>query len=49
LANYEPRVVVDNVVVGGDIDANGFDVSIFFHVVNSPEPIEISLFLERLR
>ena len=49
LKNYEPRVTVDNVIVSGDLDKNGFNVSIFFTVINTPEPIEISLFLERTR
>ena len=49
LQNYEPRVTVDNVIVSGDLDNNGFNVSIFFTVINTPEPIEISLFLERTR
>ena len=49
LKNYEPRVIVDNVSVTGDLDKNGFNVSIFFTVINSPEPIEIALFLERVR
>ena len=49
LQNYESRVIVDNVIVSGDLDNNGFNVSIFFTVINSPEPIEISLFLERVR
>ena len=49
LRNYEPRVIVNDVVVSGDLDNNGFNVSIFFTVINTPEPIEISLFLERTR
>ena len=49
LTNFEPRVNVDNVVVSGDLDRNGFNVSIFFTVLNSPEPIEVALFLERIR
>ena len=49
LNNYEPRVVVDDVSVTGDLDNNGFNVSIYFTVINTPEPIEISLFLERIR
>ena len=49
LANSEPRVTVDNVVVSGDLDRNGFNVSILFTVLNSPEPIEVALFLERIR
>ena len=35
--------------ITGNIDRNGFNISIFFRVINSPEPIEISLFLERIR
>jgi len=35
--------------ITGNIDRNGFNVSIFFRIVNSPEPIEVSLFLERIR
>ena len=49
LTNFEPRVNVDNVVVSGDLDRNGFNVSILFTVLNSPEPIEVALFLERIR
>ena len=49
LENFESRVVVTDVVVSGDLDRNGFNVSIFFTVVNSPEPIEVGLFLERIR
>ena len=35
--------------ITGNIDRNGFNVSIFFRIINSPEPIEVSLFLERIR
>ena len=49
LKNFESRVVVDNVRVTGSLDNNGFNVSIFFTVINTPQPIEISLFLERTR
>ena len=49
LKNYESRVIVDDVRVSGDLNANGFNVSIYFTVVNSPEPVEVALFLERIR
>ena len=49
LTNYEPRVIVNDISVTGDLDKNGFNVSIFFRVINSPEPIEVALFLERAR
>ena len=49
LKNFESRVIVDDVRVTGDLDRNGFNVSIFFTVINSPEPVEVRLFLERIR
>ena len=49
LENFESRVIVDDVKVGGNLDNNGFNVTILFRVINSPEPIEIALFLERVR
>ena len=49
LKNFESRVIVTDVRVSGDLDRNGFNVSIFFTVVNSPEPVEVALFLERIR
>ena len=49
LKNFESRVIVDDVRVSGDLDRNGFNVSIYFTVINSPEPVEVDLFLERIR
>ena len=49
LKNFESRVEVTDVRVSGDLDRNGFNVSIHFTVINSPEPVEVALFLERIR
>ena len=49
ISNFEPRATVLSVFVGGDLDKNGFDVTIEFRVVNTPDPVTIELFLERLR
>jgi phage baseplate assembly protein W len=49
IANFEPRATVLSVFVGGDLDRNGFEVTIEFRVVNTPDPVTIELFLERLR
>ena len=49
ISNFEPRAEVISVFVGGDLDRNGFDVTIEFKVVNHPNPVTIELFLERLR
>ena len=47
--NYEPRAEVINVFVAGDLDNNGFNVSLTFRVINTPDPVTVELFLERLR
>lgn len=47
--NYEPRVRVDNIIVNFDYDNNGYNVSLFFTILNRNEPVVINLFLERIR
>ena len=49
LKNFESRVEVNDIRISGDLDRNGFNVSIYFTVINSPEPVEVDLFLERIR
>ena len=49
ISNYEPRAEVIDVFVTGDLDKNGFNVTIEFRVINTPNPVTIELFLERLR
>ena len=49
ISNYEPRAEVIDVFVTGDLDNNGFNVTIEFRVINTPNPVTIELFLERLR
>ena len=49
ISNYEPRAEVIDVFVTGDLDNNGFHVSLSFRVINVPDPVTVELFLERLR
>ena len=49
ISNYEPRAEVLDVFVTGDLDNNGFQVSLSFRVINVPDPVTVELFLERLR
>ena len=49
ISNFEPRAEVIDVFVTGDLDKNGFNVTIEFRVINTPNPVTIELFLERLR
>ena len=47
--NFEPRVNLEQVFVKENYDGNGFDVTLEFFMVNVPNPISVSFFLERLR
>ena len=49
ITNYEPRVDIYDIRCLGDIDRNGYYVTIEFAPINFPEPVTIELFLERLR
>lgn len=47
--NFEPRVKLEQVYVKENYDENGFDVTLEFFMVNVPNPVSVSFFLERLR
>lgn len=49
IGNFEPRVKLEDLVVEPFPDENGYKVFLTFFTVNDPEPVTISLFLERLR
>ena len=49
IKNYEPRCRLVEVANKPDLDRNAYSVSIFFYVVNHPEPVTVESFLERLR
>lgn len=49
ITNFEPRVRLQDVVVEEDVSGDGYNVSITFFLLNLEEPIEVSMFLERLR
>jgi len=49
ITNFEPRVRLLDIKVSGDIDNNGYYVTIHFQPINTPSPVTVELFLERLR
>ena len=49
IKNYEPRCRLVEVANRPNRDRNGYSVSISFYVVNSPNPVQVETFLERLR
>ena len=46
---YEPRCQVNQVITRSSPDENGFYVELSFFVINLPDPIKITFFLERIR
>ena len=49
LTNYEPRVMVREVVAVPNYEAQRYDVSVTFFVKNSTDALTINFFLERVR
>lgn len=47
--NFEPRVRMNNLEVKFDYDNNGYNVKLYFTIINRNEPVAITLFLERIR
>ena len=46
---YEPRAIVNQVIVDPDPNNNGYLITLIVSFVNSPEPTAVEFFLERLR
>jgi phage baseplate assembly protein W len=49
LNNFEPRIKLLSVQVKVDPDSNGYMANIFYRIINQPEPVEITIFLEKKR
>lgn len=49
IINFEPRVEVSKVIATPSPDENKYSVYLEFFVTNSPNPITINFFLERVR
>lgn len=49
LNNYEPRAIIDRIVVQATPDENRIDVTITFQVRNDIQPVSVTIFLERVR
>jgi phage baseplate assembly protein W len=47
--NFEPRAEVSKVTAVASPDENRYNVELEFFVINSPNPITINFFLERIR
>ena len=49
ITNYEPRAKLSQVTVNEQPDRNGIEVTVYFYVMNIPEPVSVSTLLQRIR
>jgi phage baseplate assembly protein W len=49
ILNYEPRVAIESITAIPAPDENGYKVRMVFFIINSPNPVTINFFLERIR
>ena len=49
IGKHEPRVDLTSIRVVPNHDANGYNVTLEFFIVNRADPLELTLFLERIR
>ena len=49
ITNYEPRAVLNRVLVEDAPEKNGVSITVIFSIKNDPEPITLDLILERVR
>lgn len=49
LRTFEPRIRVEDLEIKFDNDNNGYNLKLYFTILNRNEPAVITLFLERIR
>ena len=45
----EPRVALTNIDIVADPDQNGVSITIYFNLINNPEPLSFTFILKRVR
>lgn len=49
IRNYEPRIKVTGLNLIFDYDNNGYNATLEYYIINRPEPLITTIFLERIR
>jgi len=49
VVNYEPRIRIRKINADFSESDNGYNVTIYYTIVNTSQPVTINLFLERIR
>ena len=49
ITNFEPRARISQVAVNEQPDRNGIEVTVYFYVMNMPNPVSVTTVLQRIR
>ena len=49
VSNFENRIRILDIQILDDIERNAYSVSILFSIINRPDPVQLDLFLRRVR
>jgi len=49
ITNFEPRARISQVAVNEQPDRNGIEVTVYFYVMNIPNPVSVTTVLQRIR
>lgn len=49
VSQFEPRISIINITVLDDSDRNEYSINVVFTVANRPEPVNVTLFLKKVR
>ena len=49
ITNFEPRARLSQVTVNEQPDRNGIKISVYFYVMNMPNPVSVTTVLQRIR
>jgi len=48
-SNFENRITIHDIRILDDIEKHAYSISILFSIINRPDPIQLDLFLRRVR
>jgi len=49
ITNFEPRARISQVAVNEQPDRNGIEVTVYFYIMNMPNPVSVTTVLQRIR
>lgn len=49
IKNFEPRAILNKIIIDDEKDPNGIILDIIISIINTPDPVRLTVFLERIR